>query len=159
MSINNVFLVGHLGADPNARRAASGKMVCTLSVATNRRRAEGEPAVADWHRVVAFDRVAEQCDRYLAKGRLVAVEGRLSTRKWAGDDGKDRWTTEVLAWRVTFLGGAQGRGALAAPRAAEPARGRPATPDDGEPASTVARAGGAAGAAREVAEAIDDLPF
>ncbi|MGM0577341.1 MAG: single-stranded DNA-binding protein [Myxococcota bacterium] len=105
MSVNNVLLVGHLGADPELRATASGKSMCRLSVATNRPRRDGAEADPDWHRVVTWERTAENCHRFLRKGRMVAVEGRIQSRRWEDGDGRARWTTEIVAHRVTFLGG------------------------------------------------------
>lgn len=105
MSVNHVLLIGRLGADPELRHTATGKTLCRFSLATDRRRREGVEERPDWHRVVAWERTAENCHRFLSKGRQVAVEGRLQTRRWEDDAGKTRWTTEVVAFRVEFLGG------------------------------------------------------
>lgn len=105
MSVNNVCLVGRLGADPEMRQTRTGKSVCSLRVATQRWTREGEADEVEWHRVVAWDQTAERCGQYLKKGRTVAVEGRLSTRSWDDPDGKKRYLTEVVAARVSFLGG------------------------------------------------------
>lgn len=105
-SVNKVILVGNLGADPELKYTASTNMpVCNLSVATNERTKEGEKV--EWHRVTAWKETAENCAKYLAKGRSVYVEGRLSTRKWKDKDGVDRYSTEIMAERVVFLGGGE----------------------------------------------------
>ncbi len=105
MSVNTVCLVGRLGADPEMRQTRTGKSVCSLRVATQRWKREGEGEEVEWHRVVAWDQTAERCALYLKKGRTVAVEGRLSTRSWDDADGRKRYLTEVVAARVSFLGG------------------------------------------------------
>ena len=108
MSVNKVFLLGNLGADPELRYTSSQTPVCTLRVATGDRRknAEGEwVEVTEWHSVVVWQRQAENCAQYLKKGRQVFIEGRIQTRKWADRDGNDRYTTEVVAQNVQFIGG------------------------------------------------------
>lgn len=110
--INKVILIGNLGADPELRQTNSGTAVCNLRLATNERRkgADGEWGDhTEWHRIVCFGRTAENCNQYLSKGRRVYVEGRLTTRKWEDKEGRDRWTTEIVAYQVKFLGG-QGEG-------------------------------------------------
>jgi single-strand DNA-binding protein len=86
--------------------------VCNLSVATNEvwkdKQGQKQERV-EWHRVNVWGDQAEHCSKYLAKGRMVYVEGRIQTRKWQDKEGKDRYTTEVVADRVVFLGG-QGQG-------------------------------------------------
>lgn len=110
MSINDVNLLGHLGRDPELRYTAQGSAVCNLNIATNRRFTDGngEPQErTDWHRVVVWGKQAENCKEYLSKGRQVHVKGRLQTRRWEHEDGTPRWTTEVVAQQITFLGGSQ----------------------------------------------------
>ena len=111
VSVNTIILGGHLGADPEEKRGASGKLLCTFNLAVNRwdSRAEGE--VVDWHSIVAFDKQAESCVRYLRKGSAVLVEGRVVTSKWEAPDGKRQTRYEVQASRVAFLGGRGGDGA------------------------------------------------
>ncbi|MEZ4265626.1 MAG: single-stranded DNA-binding protein [Myxococcota bacterium] len=136
MSVNNVCLVGRLGADPEMRRTRTGKSVCSLRLATERWTREGEPDDVEWHRVVVWEQTAERCGLYLKKGRLVAVEGRLSTRSWDDQDGRKRYLTEVVAARVSFLSGGGARdGAEEGSEeqsAAQPA-GRPGPALDAEP--------------------------
>ena len=98
--INKVILVGNLGGDPETRYTASGAAITNITVATSeswRDKQTGENQErTEWHRVVAFGRTAEVCGEYLKKGRQVYIEGRLQTRKWQGQDGQDRYTTEVV---------------------------------------------------------------
>ena len=103
--MNSVFLVGRLGADPEMRRTGAGKAVCNLRVATDRSNKEGVKQEPDWHRVVVWDRQAETCERYLEKGRMVAVAGRLHHRSWEDDTGVKKYMTEVVAYRVQFFSG------------------------------------------------------
>jgi len=111
-SLNKVMLIGNLGRDPEIRHTQAGSAVATLSVATNERwnTAEGEKAErTEWHRVVAFGKLAEICGQHLAKGRTVYIEGRLQTRSWE-KDGDKRSATEIIASSVLFIGG-NGKGA------------------------------------------------
>lgn len=107
MSVNKVILIGRLGKDPELRRTASQLAVTTLSLATSESRKDqsGEwVEKTEWHNVVVFGRNAENCQRFIGKGSQVYVEGRLQTRKWTDKEGRDRYTTEVVANSVKFLG-------------------------------------------------------
>lgn len=113
MTVNKVILVGNLGADPESRTAGSGSMVCNLRVATSDRVKDKEGNWSDqteWHRVVCFGKTAETVARYLSKGRQVYIEGKIQTRKWTDKEGADRWSTEVVANRIRFLGAGGGAG-------------------------------------------------
>ncbi len=108
-SVNKVIVLGNLGRDPELRHTSGGKAVATLSVATNEQWSDqsGERQErTEWHRVVVWGRQAETSAQYLSKGRSVFVEGRLQTRKWQDRDGNDRYTTEIVAERVQFVGSA-----------------------------------------------------
>ena len=98
--INKVILVGNLGQDPEIRYTADGRPIANFSVATSetwKDRNSGERREkTEWHRVVVFGKLAEICGEYLSKGRQVYIEGKLQTRKWQGQDGQDRYTTEVV---------------------------------------------------------------
>jgi single-strand DNA-binding protein len=113
-SINKVILIGNLGRDPEVRYMPSGAAMCNVSIATTRNwksKDSGErQEETEWHRVVFFDRLAEIAGEYLRKGRSVYVEGRLRTRKWQGQDGKDNYTTEIVAEQMQLLGGREGGG-------------------------------------------------
>jgi single-strand DNA-binding protein len=113
-SINKVILIGNLGRDPEVRYTPNGSAVCNVSVATTRNwknKDSGERMEeTEWHRVVFFDRLAEIAGEYLKKGRSVYVEGRLRTRKWQDKDGKDQYTTEVMATEMQMLGSREGMG-------------------------------------------------
>lgn len=131
-SVNKVILVGNLGRDPEVRYSAEGAAICNISIATTSQwkdRTSGERREeTEWHRVVFYNRLAEIAGEYLRKGRPVYVEGRLRTRKWAGDDGQDRYTTEIVAEQMQMLGGGRGEeGASGAPEPqGQPAGKRPA---------------------------------
>lgn len=105
-TVNKVILVGRLGADPDMRYSADGTSVMTFNVATDEpvRNAEGLwDRRAEWHRVVAFGKVAENRSAYLGKGRLVYVEGKLRTRQWDDSQGVKRYTTEIVARDIVLL--------------------------------------------------------
>lgn len=108
-SVNKAILVGNLGADPDLRYTQSQASVCTLSIATTDRRKNKAGDVVEyteWHRVIVWNRQADACSQYLRKGSSVYVEGRISTRSWEDQKtGQKRYTTEVVAERVQFLGG------------------------------------------------------
>ena len=111
MSLNKVLILGNLGADPELRVTQSQTPVCTLRVATTDRRKDqsGEWVEhTEWHSVVVWGKQAENCNTYLKKGRQVFVEGRLQTRKWQDQTGNNRYTTEVVANNVQFVGGRGG---------------------------------------------------
>jgi single-strand DNA-binding protein len=111
-SINKVIIIGNLGRDPEVRYTPSGAAVCNVSVATTRNwkdKSSGDKVEeTEWHRVVFYDRLAEIAGEYLKKGRAVYVEGRLKTRKWQDKDGKDNYTTEIVADNMQLLGGREG---------------------------------------------------
>ncbi|MCW5665140.1 MAG: single-stranded DNA-binding protein [Piscinibacter sp.] len=114
-SLNKVHLIGNLGRDPEVRYTPNGNAVCNVSIATTRQwknKDSGErQEETEWHRVVFYDRLAEIAGEYLKKGRSVYVEGRLKTRKWQDKEGKDQYTTEIIATEMQMLGGREGMGA------------------------------------------------
>jgi len=109
MAVNKVILVGNLGRDPETRTTASGLTIANLNIATTERRKDqqsGEWADhTEWHRVTVFGKRAETVARFLTKGRQVYIEGKLRTSKYQAKDGTDRWSTEVVADEVKFIGG------------------------------------------------------
>ena len=113
-SLNKVQIIGNLGRDPEVRYTPNGNAVCNVSVATTRQwknKDSGErQEETEWHRVVFYDRLAEIAGEYLKKGRSVYVEGRLKTRKWTDKEGKDQYTTEVIATEMQMLGSREGMG-------------------------------------------------
>ncbi len=113
MALNKVMLIGNLGQDPELRYTQGGQAVGDLRVATSRKYTKGDGTKVEdtqWHTVVVWGKTAENCKEYLSKGRSVFVEGRLQTRSWKDDKGNKRYTTEVVAQRVDFLGGGNTRG-------------------------------------------------
>ena len=106
VSLNKMTIIGNLGSEPEMRFTPNGRPVTSFSVATNWRftTAEGERREeTEWFTVVAWARLAEQCNQFLTKGRLVYVEGRLRTHTWEGQDGQKRSRNEIIADRVSFL--------------------------------------------------------
>jgi single-strand DNA-binding protein len=113
-SVNKVILVGNLGADPELKYTPSNRPLCNLSIATNevfKDKSGQRQERTEWHRVTVWGEQAESCSKFLAKGRSVYIEGRLQTRSWEDKtDGKKRYSTDIVADRVVFLGGAGGEG-------------------------------------------------
>jgi single-strand DNA-binding protein len=106
--VNKVILVGRLGRDPEVRYTANGAAVTKFSLATSEavKNPEGNwDERTEWHRVVAFDKLAERCGSFLSKGRLVYVEGKLRTNQWEDAQGVKHYTTEIVARDIQFLGG------------------------------------------------------
>jgi single-strand DNA-binding protein len=113
MSINKVILIGNLGQNPEVKHSASGQAICNLSIATNEAWTDKngqKQEKTEWHRVVVFGKLAELCGQYLQKGRQAYIEGKLQTRSWQDKDNQTRYTTEVVAQSVQFLGGNAGAG-------------------------------------------------
>jgi len=106
--VNKVIIVGNLGQDPETRAMPSGKSVTNISVATSdawKDKQTGEQKErTEWHRIAAFDRLAEIMAQYLRKGSKVYIEGKLRTRKWQDKDGNNRYTTEIIADQMQMLG-------------------------------------------------------
>ena len=167
-SINKVIIIGNLGRDPEVRYTPNGNAVCNVTVATTRswkNKDSGDKVEeTEWHRVVFYDRLAEIAGEYLKKGRSVYVEGRLKTRKWQDKEGKDNYTTEVIADEMKMLGGREGMGGgaggaeeggggynEAAPRSAPAPASRPAASAAARPAAKPASTG--------FDNMDDDIPF
>lgn len=108
-TVNKVIILGRLGQDPDVRATASGTQVVNLNVATNELGPQDEQGnrqdQTEWHRIVIFGRMAETAANYLHKGSLVYIEGRLQTRKWQDQNGQDRYSTEIVARDMQFVGG------------------------------------------------------
>jgi len=113
-SINKVIIIGNLGRDPEVKYTPSGAAVCNVSVATTRawkdKNSGDKVEETEWHRVVMYDKLAEIAGEYLTKGKPVYIEGRLKTRKWQDKEGKDNFTTEIVAETMQMLGGKDGGG-------------------------------------------------
>jgi single-strand DNA-binding protein len=129
--INKVILVGNLGADPDTRYMPNGKAVTNIRIATSESWKDKQTGDVqertEWHSVVAYEKLAEIIGEYTRKGSQVYIEGKLHTRKWQDKEGKDRYTTEIIAQQMQMLGGkTQGE------RQARPQQERSAPPaDDG----------------------------
>ena len=107
--INKVILVGRLGADPEMKTTATGQIITRINLATSESwvNKEGErQEKTEWHRVVVWGKLGETCAQHLGKGRQCYVEGRLQTRSWETEKGEKRFSTEVVANQVLFLGSA-----------------------------------------------------
>lgn len=145
--INKVILIGNLGNDPEVRYMPSGGAVANLSVATSeswKDKSTGEKQEkTEWHRVVLFGRLGEIAGEYLKKGSKVYIEGRLQTRKWQGQDGQDRYTTEIVGNEMQMLDSRGGVGNFNSNDMA----GMPAAGNQPQPA------------AASVADFDDDIPF
>ena len=146
--INKVILIGNLGADPETRYMPSGGAVTNIRMATSeswKDRNTGETQErTEWHRVVFFNKLGEIAGEYLKKGSKVYIEGSLRTRKWQGQDGQDRYTTEIVANEMQMLDsrGSGGSTGFEPERAAQPAA-----------------APAAASASAPDADFDDDIPF
>ena len=129
VSVNKITIIGNLGSEPEMRYTPSGRPVTSFRVATNWRytTSEGErKEETDWFTVVSWGKLAEQCNQYLTKGRLVYIEGRLRMRTWEGQDGQTRARNEIVADRVKFLD----RQGVHPPPEGRPEEGRP---EEGKP--------------------------
>lgn len=108
MSVNKVILLGRLGQDPELRYISSGAAVCNFSLATNEVWVDKngqKQEKTEWHRIVIWGKQAEHCNQYLRKGSQVFIDGKIQTRQWEDQNGQKRYTTEVNANNVQFLGG------------------------------------------------------
>ena len=156
--VNKVILIGNVGSDPELKYTTSGAGVTNFSVATNEtwmdKNTNERQERTEWHRIVAWGRLAEICNQYLKKGSKVYIEGRLQTRSWEGQDGQKRYTTEIVAGEMQMLdsredagGGGQQKQPAAAPSGAQQGAQQGAPPAGGAPESPPFN------------DADDDLPF
>jgi single-strand DNA-binding protein len=156
-SVNKVILVGNLGRDPETRYMPNGEAVTNVTLATTdtwKDRTSGErQEKTEWHRVTFYRRLAEIAGEYLKKGSQVYVEGRLETRKWTDKEGKDRYTTEIIASEMKMLGSRAGAGAPSYDSSDDAGSGRPASKAAAGATKTPAK--GPAG----IADMDDDIPF
>lgn len=105
--VNKSIILGTLGQDPEVKYTTSGEAVCNMSVATTERwtdKSGNRQEKTEWHRVVAWGKLGELCGEYLSKGRQVYLEGKLQTRQWEDKQGQNRYTTEINASTVQFIG-------------------------------------------------------
>ncbi len=155
--INKVILVGNLGADPDTRYMPSGKAVTNIRVATSEswkdKQTGDTQERTEWHSIVMYDKLGEIAAEYLRKGSQVYIEGKIRTRKWQDKEGKDRYTTEVIADQMQMLGSrGGGGGAPSEPR--EPRSSSRPAPAEDRSAAPVDEGGGGGGG-----EFDDDIPF
>lgn len=156
-SLNRAVLIGNVGADPEVRTTAGGSRVASFSLATSRRwttRTGREQEKTEWHRVVAWDRLAEDVERFVRKGDRVYAEGRLEYRSWEDSSGRTRYATEIVAQELIPLGGSAER---SPDRGADRATGKAPEPEHsggGRSSSWADAWSGERPAAEE-----DDLPF
>ena len=156
-SVNKVILIGNLGRDPETRYMPNGEAVTNITLATTetwKDRTSGErQEKTEWHRVTFYRRLAEIAGEYLKKGSQVFVEGRLETRKWTDKEGKDRYTTEIIANEMKMLGSRPGAGTPSYDASEDGGGTRPAAK---------AAAGGTRPAAKtpgSITDMDDDIPF
>ncbi len=144
-SLNKAMLIGRLGGDPEIRFTPGGQAVANFRVATSEswinKNGEREERT-EWHRIVAWGKLAEIINQYLSKGRQVYLEGRIQTREWEDRDGNKRWTTEIVANQMIMLGGRGEAGA-----------------SDSKPSSTKAEEPPSDNYAPEDSAPEDDIPF
>jgi single-strand DNA-binding protein len=158
--VNKVIIVGNLGKDPETRYMPSGSAVTNLSVATTEawkdKQSGDQQERTEWHKVAMFGRLAEIAAEYLRKGSQVYIEGKLRTRKWQDKEGKDRYTTEIVADEMQMLG-SKGGGASAGAAAGAAAAG------GGAPAGAGGGSGGGRTAVNDSGgppgDFDDDIPF
>lgn len=163
-SVNKVILLGNLGANPELKYLPSGQPVCEMRIATTevfRDRNEQQQERTEWHRIVVYGKQAENCSKYLAKGRQVFLEGRIQTRSWDDKEGKKQYMTEVVANQIVFIGGGRTGSSDESPR--------PSSASGGYAAESggYSRGGGRAAAPNHSADvpdfgggaADDDIPF
>lgn len=131
-SVNKVILIGNLGRDPETRYLPNGDAVTNITLATTeswKDKAGEKVEKTEWHKVTFYRRLAEVAGEYLKKGSQAYIEGRLETRKWTDKEGKDRYTTEIIASEMKMLGGKGG--AASAPTEPKPAAASGANPNAG----------------------------
>lgn len=124
-SLNKSTIIGNLGADPEIRYTQSNTAVATLSIATSEKykdRDGQQVEKTEWHRVVAWAKLAEVCQNYLKKGDKVYIEGPIQTREWEDKDGQKRYATEIKALNMVMLGSGAGSGK---PKQTAPAQSEP----------------------------------
>ena len=149
--VNKAIIVGNLGRDPEIRYSANGNAFASISIATSERwkdKNTGEQQEkTEWHRVKLFGRLAELAGEYLKKGSQVYIEGRLQTTKYQDKEGVDRWSTDIVARDMTFLGGRSGGDSQDGP------------PPDYSQAEAAPASGSGSGSGGQDGDFDDDIPF
>ncbi len=168
--VNKAILVGNLGRDPELRHTPNGQAVVNFTLATSESWTDksGERQErTEWHRIVVWGKTAEMCNQYLSKGRTVYIEGRIQTREWEDKDGNKRYTTEINASTVNFIGprtggGGQGGGGY---DSGSDGSGAPRSGDSDSPSASSSSSSssnsnrGSGGAAESGPPVDDDIPF
>jgi single-strand DNA-binding protein len=158
-SVNKVILIGNLGADPETRYTPNNMAITKIRIATTevrRDRNSGETQEhTEWHRITLFGKLGEIASQYLRKGSKVYIEGKLRTSKWQGQDGQDRWTTEVIADEMTMLD-SRGAGGPSSVPFDDQGGGQPQRGGGDFGGADAGPSGGAAGGG---ADFDDDIPF
>ncbi len=153
--VNKVILVGNLGRDPEIKYTASGAAIANITIATseswNDKQSGERVEKTEWHRVVAFQRLAEIMGEYLKKGSQVYIEGKLQTRKWQDQNGQDRYSTEVVASDMQMLGSRGGEGGGSQPNTGGGFRSNPQPQQQQQQQAAPASSGGGFDD--------DDIPF
>ncbi len=159
--INKVILVGNLGKDPEAKFMPNGNAVTNITVATSEswkdKQTGQQQERTEWHRIVFFNRLAEIASEYLKKGSKVYIEGSLRTRKWQGQDGQDRYTTEIVASEMQMLDSRGGSADYDSPSAPMQSAAPQTTPPQSKPASQPQGAPAASDSGFDSFD--DDIPF
>ncbi len=154
--VNKVILVGNLGADPDTRYMPSGKAVTNIRLATSEswkdRQTGDMQERTEWHSIVMYDKLGEIAAEYLRKGSQVYIEGKIRTRKWQDKEGKDRYTTEIIADQMQMLGSRGGGGGGPSEPREPRSTSRPAPAEDRSAAPVDEGSGGGG-------EFDDDIPF
>jgi single-strand DNA-binding protein len=144
--VNKVILVGNLGRDPEIKYTASGAAIANITIATseswNDKQSGEKVEKTEWHRVVAFQRLAEIMGEYLKKGSQVYIEGKLQTRKWQDQNGQDRYSTEVVASDMQMLGSRGGEGGGSQPNTGGGFRSKPQPQQQQQQAAPASSGGG-----------------
>lgn len=164
--LNKVMIIGNLGKDPEMKYTQQGTPITSFSVAVSRtwKGPDGSSQEeTEWFRVVAWERLAEQCNEFLRKGRKVFIEGRLKTREWTGQDGQKRFTTEVVATSMILLDPKQGGGDYSGGGGNSYREERQAPARQGAGAGAAAGGGAAGGFGTSYDDEadldVDDIPF
>ncbi len=140
MSVNKVILVGRLGRDPETRYTSGGQAVCNFSIATDRSykdRTGQTQKQTEWHKIVAWSKLAEICQQYLKKGSQIFIEGRIQSRQWEDKEGNKRTSFEIVANEMRMLGSRADAGASRSAPAAEPGEAHEPAGDDFGPSPEV----------------------
>jgi len=160
MSVNKVILVGRLGKDPEVRYTSGGQPVANFTMATDysfKDRNGERQKRTEWHRIVAWRKLAEIVQQYLKKGSLIFIEGRIETREWQDKEGQKRYTTEIIANDMRMLGGRGDAGSMAAGAGAAAAAGGPAARSEDHDQSAPEDSFAAGSSGPEISD--EDIPF